>query len=86
MAAQILIVEDEKDLLEVLEHRLNKEGYETLGFLSTKNVRQAIAESWPNNMDDSCAREEWGWKPQYSLETMTTDMIRNISQLKQYVS
>ena len=44
MAAQILIVEDEKDLLEVLEHRLNKEGYETLGFLSTKNVRQAIAE------------------------------------------
>jgi DNA-binding response OmpR family regulator len=44
MAAQILIVEDEVDLLEVLEHRLNKEGYETLGFLSTKNVRQAIAE------------------------------------------
>ena len=44
MAAQILIVEDEEDLLEVLEHRLNKEGYETLGFLSTKNVRQAIAE------------------------------------------
>jgi len=44
MAAQILIVEDEKDLLEVLEHRLNKEGYDTLGFLSTKNVRQAIAE------------------------------------------
>ena len=44
MPTQILIVEDEEDLLEVLEHRLNKEGYETLGFLSTKNVRQAIAE------------------------------------------
>jgi nucleoside-diphosphate-sugar epimerase len=49
-------------------------------------LRQAIADSWPNSMDDHAAREEWGWKPQYSLETMTTDMIRNISQLKQYVS
>jgi len=44
MPIQILIVEDETDLLEVLEHRLNKEGYETLGFLSTKNVKRAIAE------------------------------------------
>jgi nucleoside-diphosphate-sugar epimerase len=49
-------------------------------------LRQAIADSWPNRMDDHAAREEWGWKPQYTLETMTTDMIRNISQLKQYVS
>jgi nucleoside-diphosphate-sugar epimerase len=37
-------------------------------------------------MDDHAAREEWGWKPQYTLETMTTDMIQNISQLKQYDS
>ena len=44
MPTQILIVEDEEDLLEVLEHRLSKEGYDTLGFLSTKNVRQAITE------------------------------------------
>jgi len=44
MPAQILIVEDEEDLLEVLEYRLGKEGYDTLGFLSTKNVRQAISE------------------------------------------
>ncbi len=44
MPAQILIVEDEEDLLEILEHRLSKEGYEILGFLSTKNVRQAISE------------------------------------------
>ena len=43
-------------------------------------VRQAIAESWPNNMDDSAAREEWGWKPEYELESMTKDMIENISQ------
>ena len=38
-------------------------------------VRQAIAESWPDKMDDSCAREEWGWSPAYDLETMTVDMI-----------
>lgn len=49
-------------------------------------LRQAIADSWPNSMDDHAAREEWGWKPQYTLETMTTDMIQNISQLKQYAS
>ena len=44
MPAQILIVEDEEDQLEILEHRLSKEGYDTLGFLSTKHVKQAIAE------------------------------------------
>ena len=38
-------------------------------------VRQAIADSWPDKMDDSCAREEWGWSPAYDLETMTVDMI-----------
>ncbi len=44
MKAQILIVEDDNDLLELLEHRLMKEGYETLGFLNTKNVRRALNE------------------------------------------
>jgi nucleoside-diphosphate-sugar epimerase len=38
-------------------------------------LKQAIAESWPDCMDDSCAREEWGWKPQYDLSTMTVDML-----------
>lgn len=38
-------------------------------------VRQAIADSWPDKMDDSCAREEWGWTPSFDLETMTVDMI-----------
>jgi nucleoside-diphosphate-sugar epimerase len=38
-------------------------------------VRQAIAESWPRSIDDSAAREEWGWSPSYDLGTMTTDMI-----------
>ena len=39
------------------------------------HVRQAIADSWPNSMDDSCARSEWGWKPQYDLVRMTREMI-----------
>lgn len=41
-------------------------------------VCQAIADSWPNKMDDSCAREEWGWKPEYDLDSMTKDMIDNL--------
>jgi nucleoside-diphosphate-sugar epimerase len=41
-------------------------------------VRQNIADSWPNKMDDSCAREEWGWNPKYDLATMTEDMLRAI--------
>ncbi len=43
-------------------------------------VRQAIAESWPNKMDDSCAREEWGWYPEYDLSKMTQDMIKVLSE------
>ncbi len=38
-------------------------------------IRQAIADSWPNSMDDSAAREEWGWEHEYDLPKMTKDMI-----------
>ena len=38
-------------------------------------LRQSIADSWPNNMDDTAAREEWGWCPEYDLAKMTTDML-----------
>ena len=41
-------------------------------------VRQAIADSWPNKMDDTCARKEWGWTPSYNLKSMTRDMIKNL--------
>ncbi len=41
-------------------------------------VRQAIADSWPDKLDDSAAREEWGWLPQYDLESMTREMITSI--------
>ncbi len=43
-------------------------------------VRQAIAASWPNYMDDSAAREEWGWLPAYDLPTMAKDMIEVLSK------
>jgi len=41
-------------------------------------IRQAIADSWPNHMDDSAAREEWGWNPKYDLELMTNDMLEKL--------
>jgi len=43
-------------------------------------ARQAIADSWPNYMDDSCARQEWGWKPEYDLPRMTKEMIEVLSK------
>ncbi len=42
-------------------------------------VRQGIADSWPNSMDDSAAREEWGWNPSYDLASMTKDMLEKLS-------
>ena len=43
-------------------------------------VRQSIANSWPKSIDDSAAREEWGWKPSYDLATMTGDMLEHLAQ------
>lgn len=38
-------------------------------------IKQSIADSWPNWMDDSCARKEWGFAPKYDLAAMTVDML-----------
>lgn len=43
-------------------------------------LRQSIADSWPNSMDDSCARAEWGWKPEYDLRAMSEDMVLKLHQ------
>jgi nucleoside-diphosphate-sugar epimerase len=40
------------------------------------DFRQAIADSWPRSIDDSAAREEWGWSPDYDLAAMTEDMLK----------
>jgi len=44
-------------------------------------VKKAIADTWPNSMNDSAAREEWGWEPEYDLEAMTKDMIEVLSKI-----
>ncbi len=41
-------------------------------------IKQAIANSWPNSLDDSCARNEWGWNPKYDLDKMSVDMIDSL--------
>ena len=41
-------------------------------------VKENISRSWPNYLDDTCARTEWGWKPEWNLERMTTDMLEAI--------
>lgn len=46
------------------------------------DFRQEIAASWTENIDDSHARNDWGWKPNFDLEKMTEDMILNISKQK----
>ncbi len=43
-------------------------------------LKQAIADSWPDVMDDSCARCEWGWQHQYDLGDMTQDMLDKLSR------
>lgn len=42
--------------------------------------RQSIADSWPDSIDDSTARKEWGWNPQYDLEKTSAEMINKLSQ------
>ncbi|MCL4126905.1 UNVERIFIED_CONTAM: hypothetical protein GTU68_008312 [Idotea baltica] len=42
------------------------------------DFRQEIANSWPESMNDSIAREQWGWEPEYNLARMTEDMLSNV--------
>ena len=45
-------------------------------------LKQSIAESWPDKMDDSCARYEWDWHHDYDLPAMTRDMLQKLSMLR----
>lgn len=43
-------------------------------------VRQAIADSWPRRIDDTAARVEWGWRPEFDIEAMTVEMLKHIEE------
>jgi nucleoside-diphosphate-sugar epimerase len=45
--------------------------------------RQQIADSWPQSINDSAAREDWNWKPQYGLDEMTADMLENLKKMQE---
>lgn len=49
------------------------------------DFRQQIAESWPQSIDDSYARNDWGWKPAFNLSSMTEDMLAHIPSVKMMV-
>ncbi len=42
-------------------------------------IRQGIADSWPNSIDDTAAKEEWGFEAKYDLTSMTADMLDKLS-------
>ncbi|HZW71091.1 MAG TPA: NAD-dependent epimerase/dehydratase family protein [Hanamia sp.] len=44
------------------------------------DYRQAIAQSWPQSIDDSVARKDWGWKPKYDLPALTAEMLKNVKK------
>ncbi|HFE63090.1 MAG TPA: NAD-dependent epimerase, partial [Caldithrix sp.] len=44
------------------------------------DYRQAIAESWPHSLDDSAARRDWNWQPDFDLEAMTRDMLEKLKK------
>ena len=64
---------------EILEESIKKYIPEFTMDYEVDPLKQGIADSWPDSMDDSCAREEWGWKPDYNLESMTKDMLDKLS-------
>jgi len=47
---------------------------------TTYDQRQAIADSWPKSIDDSKATTDWGWKPDFDLSRMTTEMLNNLKK------
>lgn len=50
------------------------------------DFRQVIADSWPGSIDDSSAREHWGWKPEFNLSEMTKDMIAHLREEKKILA
>ncbi len=47
-------------------------------------MRQGILDSWPDVLDDACARQDWGWKSNYDLDAMTADIIPRIRKILEH--
>jgi len=60
---------------EIIAAEIKKHIPEFVMDYNVDKVKEGIANSWPNSMDDSAARAEWGWSPSYDLATMTADML-----------
>ncbi|MBN1151021.1 L-threonine 3-dehydrogenase [candidate division WOR-3 bacterium] len=65
---------------ELLAEEIKKHIPEFSIYYEIDEVKQSIANSWPNSLDDSAARDEWGWKPDYTLSAMTKDMLEKLSK------
>ncbi len=68
-----------KELFEVIKKRIPDATFD----YNVDPVKAAIADSWPNKMDDTCAREEWGWKPEWDINMMVDDMLAVIGKKMQ---
>ena len=62
-------------------YREIKKHLPTLNVTYRPDYRQKIADSWPRSIDDKQARKDWGWKPEFTLEKMTKEMIKNLKHV-----
>ncbi len=65
---------------EIIYHKIKEKLPDFRMVYNVDPLRQAIAESWPNSLDDSCAHEEWDWNPVYDLDAMTRDMLDKLGK------
>lgn len=63
---------------EEIYHAIKKQMPEFEMVYDVDPLKQRIADSWPDSLDDSLARKEWGWMPHYNLDSMTTDMLEKL--------
>lgn len=61
-------------------HAIQKEMPDFTMDYNVDPLRQSIADSWPERLDDHCAREDWGWKSEYDLTSMTKDMLSKLKE------
>ena len=65
---------------EILFHQIRRHIPDFRMYYAVDPVKQAIADSWPDRMDDTCAREEWDWAPAYDLKRMTAEMLSALGE------